>query len=1084
MLDESQDLILEDGMFVDRIGVLPTSPKDVEVELDNIRSLPTMGDDFDDDMYFDEDEEAPLIDCAVERDPIALANYARSGNAPEHLSIVNFNEFADNTARQMLKFKERSRDKLINELNATWEAVERSDQRIKTTKNHRSNYEKFTAAKREKNKFMEIRLGELQDLEYELSVKQRKLTDALIDSDEQVMMFCLAPEDENEGQEVQAIEDDEVDGEDELETEEERDARIAELRIKISVLTDEIESLPPHLRAEPQLELDATETELLKATLHEIEDDKLLEEAKMKIGKYELTKMEMTFAKMDPFKQVDYEPKLEAKRKEVFPDNYPDPPEETEMALPITVHYEQLQVHFRVAPEITFAQLIDDAVAYFKLDAADEYCMTKWNDITNMPSERKQDIYPHNIPALSYLANLELFGTDIMAAPSEPEIYMRVMVDNVDPEVQEYSGRLRPILPPLKTLTIDERVAQTLGKRLRQLARRRFIWYSGFLVTLIVIAFAWIPVYESYVVRTAIHTNLFEEDFSEDMVHFQKGFKDIATSEEMYDYLLDIFVGTLNLDDGGVIADNTRVLGGLRVRQQRVSVDSCEVSEFAKNWTKQNNRKCYGPFGRWTMDKSSFGPCHFYGVAPDGVGLGPLVHPVVGLGPCDIPPPEPEFDGEEIDTTGMPTSERRWQFSDEWFGIRTTGQTTGIAYPSGGYVINYGLSENNVTMGIKEMMHDGWVDLQTRLVMWELLCYNQNTNLFILVKVLFEFDANGLCTPSVQYIPFAMETEISYSYQFAKIVYVGYIIFFYYIFFHDLSRAKADLGSYVPFFANIWNCVDFIIYGLCFTFQTIVVIYALTPSRLNFRIDKPYYQDMNNVANYSVMASNMNAIVILMSFLKLFKFMNLSDQVALMTNTIINAFEDIFVFLVMLIVIMVSFAVSANMIFGSELMHYCTLGKTMNTLFRVQLGDFDYEELSTISAVFALIWFALFQLVVFLVMINVFIGIISESFCAEHAKKRSSLGTELGSLFNSLYKGVAHRTFAIPPDPNAGHRRPFFDPVLDDLRRHRTTESQDRARKAEQRGFSYRGTWGAYRGLPTEAVPVTAAYNAPVREDK
>lgn len=197
-----------------------------------------------------------------------------------------------------------------------------------------------------------------------------------------------------------------------------------------------------------------------------------------------------------------------------------------------------------------------------------------------------------------------------------------------------------------------------------------------------------------------------------------------------------------------------------------------------------------------------------------------------------------------------------------------------------------------------------------------------------------------------------------------------------------------------------------------------------------------------------------------------------------MSNTVINVTTDIFVFNVMLIVIMLSFAVSGNQLFGSEVRAYSTLMKTVNTMFLVMLGDFDFEELTTVNFLYAVIWFILFQVIVFMIMLNVFISIISESFCEEHSLKRSSLGEEVSVLMNSMYKGVAHR--AVPlPDVNQGLPKPFFDPVANDLVRDRTEHSADRERKESFGGYNWAGSWLSYRGLPTDSGTTTAKIHYP-----
>merc|ERR1712196_23457 len=262
---------------------------------------------------------------------------------------------------------------------------------------------------------------------------------------------------------------------------------------------------------------------------------------------------------------------------------------------------------------------------------------------------------------------------------------------------------------------------------------------------------------------------------------------------EMYEYLHDVFIGGLSLEDGGVIADNTRVISGIRFRQQRVGVGeaaSCTVPDFAVNWTRKEDILCYPPFNRYSKSTESFGPCGDMGVIPEQVSYNSeSVHlPVTGLGPCDTPPID---DGLETDYSGLPNTQRRWRYTEEWFGVSTPGQIPGVSYPAGGFSIYVGLSEANLTAAVAEMEAENWVDDQTRVNIVEFLAYNPNYNMFVFIKVLFEFDANGVCFPSVQYAPMVLETaETDYFYQVSKVIYCIYIAYFYFKFFKEMANAK------------------------------------------------------------------------------------------------------------------------------------------------------------------------------------------------------------------------------------------------------------------------------------------------------
>jgi hypothetical protein len=96
------------GRFVDQVR-LPGFDMDMgamEVEMDDFESgLPTMGSPEEPvSLEWDGEEEA-LVECDVEMDVAAVEFYAAANSCPAHLSIVNYNEFAENVQAEVPRSK-------------------------------------------------------------------------------------------------------------------------------------------------------------------------------------------------------------------------------------------------------------------------------------------------------------------------------------------------------------------------------------------------------------------------------------------------------------------------------------------------------------------------------------------------------------------------------------------------------------------------------------------------------------------------------------------------------------------------------------------------------------------------------------------------------------------------------------------------------------------------------------------------------------------------------------------------------------------------------------------------------------------
>jgi hypothetical protein len=78
----------------------------------------------------------------------------------------------------------------------------------------------------------------------------------------------------------------------------------------------------------------------------------------------------------------------------------------------------------------------------------------------------------------------------------------------------------------------------------------------------------------------------------------------------------------------------------------------------------------------------------------------------------------------------------------------------------------------------------------------------------------------------------------------------------------------------------------------------------------------------------------------------------------------------------------------------------------MVTLFLLTLGDFDYAELMNITPVWTPIYFFSFIIIVFFVMLNMFIGIVADSYATENSKPKVTLGYEVAMFLQSMKDGV------------------------------------------------------------------------------
>ena len=641
-------------------------------------------------------------------------------------------------------------------------------------------------------------------------------------------------------------------------------------------------------------------------------------------------------------------------------------------------------------------------------------------------------------------------------------LYLHMVVDIPDDPPPDWNGPERPMLPPPERISKKARAVGIRNKRIRMAQTRLFLWYCGFLVSFCVVLAEWINIGNAFTMRQAIQTNVIEEDFSLEASFFQKGFADVANGEEMYMYLNDIIGESIGAEDGGAISEYTTIIGPVRVRQQRIQINIQLPPEedFIDTDDGYDKDKPWGgapPFDMWTAEAYEEAGCIFPTKYLNWTKSNEvLCYPAWGTGVKSE-----ENYGEPIKNEDGLLAGRFTYTSGGLTGLSTPGQLA--SYSAGGFIVDLPL-DKTFALGIAELEASEYVDLATRVVFIEFLCYNPNLGMFTLAKLLFEYSAGGVVTPSFIMMPFELGNSIPWYVYLFQATFACYVSYFWYVFIKEMREVREDLGTYVPFFLDGWNVLDGIIYLAALAFYIMCFIYWAMDSRSEFDITAHWYQDMNSVADFSAMISNINAINFLLATLKLFKYMVMSDQFKMLTDTVINAAPDVGTFMVMLIVVILSFTVSGLLLFGTTIEGFSTLTRTFNTLFLVMLGDFDYQELVDVTALFAPIWFIAYQVVVFMILLNMFIGIINFSFSLEHAKPKDELASEVKNLMSRAAKGIRN-LYWTKPDPNQGNPREYFDPVTDEVQRVFSKEDKKLL------------PYPSFPGIPRDNVMTTARLN-------
>jgi len=279
-------------------------------------------------------------------------------------------------------------------------------------------------------------------------------------------------------------------------------------------------------------------------------------------------------------------------------------------------------------------------------------------------------------------------------------------------------------------------------------------------------------------------------------------------------------------------------------------------------------------------------------------------------------------------------------------------------------------------------MHQ-WTDRQTRAVVMDVALLHQNSNLFQVVRFMFEYWESGGFSGG----PYVRPKLVSRVFRLYRYVtsydYVVAALEFLLVLF-TLAYTAAEILAIVKekwsYWYDAWHWMDWA--NLVLLYTAIGLRAASVAIINNFDYDSltVQYVDFYPIGYITTQELNVFAVNFFLIYFKLFKYLNRVPRMGVVFETLRNAMFDLFLFSIMFMVCMFGFAASFYVVFSAEVESCKTLADAFGTLFRVILGDFDYRAFSDANPVLAPFLFYLFILLVVMILINMFLAILADAY--------------------------------------------------------------------------------------------------------
>ncbi|CAH8606063.1 unnamed protein product [Heterobilharzia americana] len=311
-------------------------------------------------------------------------------------------------------------------------------------------------------------------------------------------------------------------------------------------------------------------------------------------------------------------------------------------------------------------------------------------------------------------------------------------------------------------------------------------------------------------------------------------------------------------------------------------------------------------------------------------------------------------------------------------GMSSFWGSVGI-YGGGGYYEDLSRDRDTATSQLDNLFQNLWLDRGSRALFLHFTTYNANMNLFCTVEIVIEAPPSGSLIVTNAFRTVKLLRYVTPFDYFVLACECAFLVFIAYYIVEEIMEIKKLKCIY---FASVWNCLDVIIILIsivCSAFNAYRTINVL--NMLEDILQRP-----DNFANFqllSIWQMNFNYAVsftVFLAWVKLFKYISFNKTMTQLSSTLGSCAKDLAGFAVMFFIVFFAFAQLGYLAFGTQAKDFSSFITTVFTLFRIILGDFDFNALQTANRVFGPIYFIVYVFFVFFVLINMFIAIINETY--------------------------------------------------------------------------------------------------------
>lgn len=222
-------------------------------------------------------------------------------------------------------------------------------------------------------------------------------------------------------------------------------------------------------------------------------------------------------------------------------------------------------------------------------------------------------------------------------------------------------------------------------------------------------------------------------------------------------------------------------------------------------------------------------------------------------------------------------------------------------------------------------------------------------------------------------------------------------------------------------YVSLWNMVDWISIIISLTIVSLFGVMMTNSMRigaalkvlLEAEVNSPeltqavylplvsdFYAKLENALAVERMLRFQLVLYPLVVMMRLFKSFSAQARLAVVTDTMISAYQDLLHFFIVYFGVFFCLCIASVFFFGQDLPDFATFWRAVHTSFRMMFGDWNWDSMEQVRRGVAMIWFSITMMLMVVVLLQMLLAIIMDNYMK--VKKKVSDPSLAPSMFKQI----------------------------------------------------------------------------------